>query len=196
MLRHLARSSNEGALRYNSTAKAMEFCNGTSWQLVNSLGYVGGAKMLGAANCEWATTSLTWVKFNTDDAQCNTLTVDGTATTPSEGKIPGIKFSSLPSGRYKVTYTIQMADFTANSRGCMFRITDGTSASAPIMTDYNAAIWAYTLIGDFEYATDQSNVTFLVESRRVSSGTTGGGDCTVMVDGTDYDMRIVVEKIK
>lgn len=189
-------ASKEGSVRYNSTTKTMDFCDGSSWKSIHGdLGYYGSLKMSGKSNCSWLSANTSWTTLNSNDTDCNSATVDGNASIPSEGKIPAIKFSNLAKGRYKVTFNAQFQDWTANAVGCYFRLTDGSVSDGYVFTVADYAWAFYYLVATFEYTSDQTNHTFYVETRRWNSPT-GGGGCMVGVDDTDFDLSIVVEKIQ
>lgn len=172
-------SSTEGQQRYNSTSKKMEYCNGTQWVEFGSGGVGGGGslygylRMEGANNCYWTITSSSFVTVNTNDNDCSTPTVSGNASLPSEGKIPAIRFASLPAGDYEVRFNAQMAG-NGNGATCRFRLTDGTQTSgyASINNLYVSPqlFTMNSLVGLFSYATDQTNKTFYVQVARFDSG--------------------------
>ena len=183
-------SSTEGSMRYNSTSKWMEFCDGSVWSAIDGSdhGFYGGASLVGVANCNWSTSSTSWATLNTADSDCNAFSYDGAASAPSEGKIPGIQFASLPSGRYRVHFIVQLYDNAPNS--CMYRLYDGTNHGPAVLTSYN--IDNSNLFADFVYGSTQTNHTFYIQANKKWGGS---GNCQVAADESDFDLRITVEKI-
>ena len=136
----------------------------------------------GADDCEWSINSRSFTKFTTPDSDCNNATVTGSASIPSEGKIPAIKFASLPAGDYEVT--VVSGFWTYDAVDCTFRITDGTNSAGLARVTYEGTSWmapyATQLTGTFSYGSDQTDITFYVETRSDS------GSCRIYNGSLDF----------
>jgi hypothetical protein len=174
-------------IRYNSSDNVFEVYENGSW--INLIrGYIGGLTMIGKANCNWTVTT-SWAAMSAN-ANCNTLTTDGSAISP--GKYPAIQFATLPPGRYKITFNIP-ADSGTNI--CLFRITDGTNTAGLAHALGNGLDY---VMGDFNYTTTQTNITFTLQAKAQSSN-----DCWVYGDAansslpvTDFVFKFYAEKIQ
>jgi hypothetical protein len=110
-----------------------------------------------ASNCNWSTNSSTVTNFSAD-ADCNTGTVTGSATTTA-GKIPGATFNNLKPGKYMF-----IAHFTAIKAGTVndsvgYRLGDGSNFSGLVFQYTNLAGTYYnglTLVFTKEYTTVSS----------------------------------------
>ena len=160
-------ANGEGTQRYNYTTHRMEYCDGGAWVAMNApKASYGTLTVVGANGCVWAHNSGTWAKYPVD-TQCATPTLTGSALAPTEGKIPAIRFASLPAGEYEVhIHGWAMYAMDTNAWGqCKFRIWDGTNFSGVTDSDADWGTQVDTLIGRFSYATDQTNITFYLQAR-------------------------------
>ncbi|WII71456.1 cell wall anchor protein [Bdellovibrio sp. 22V] len=160
-------------------------CN-TNIPGTNSL--VGSLTMLGATNCVWQHANTTFTIFATN-TNCNAATVTGSASAPSEGKIPAIKFANLPAGDYEIiVFLYSMYPYDANVY-CRYRIWDGTNHSGTSGV-YESEI--SSLHGFFQYATDQTNITFYVQA--VTDTATKNCKADISVPGEDK-LQIWVKRL-
>lgn len=88
--------------------------------------------------------------------------MEGLATTPAEGKIPAIRFANLAAGKYRVS--LSFYHYVTNG-GCDLRISDGTTSSIAYNTYEAARDRINQMEGLFDYASDQTNITFYVEAK-------------------------------
>lgn len=146
----------------------------------------GGATWPPTASCLWTTSSTSYTNYSAD-SDCTTpagTNLRGFASAPST-KVPGITFASLPPGKYHIVATGVFSKTTANNAQCYWRIHDGTSAA--LNGKVNAAgtgvISTSEIIGDFEYTTAQSNVTFQVQV----AATAGTITCDLTDSDTTYN---------
>lgn len=123
--------------------------------------FYGSLTMMGKANCMWQLATTSWTSVTAPDADCNTATVTGNASLPSEGKIPAIKFASLPAGDYEIHVFLYSMYPNDSGNYCRFRIYDGSTNSG---THGAYEDEVDHLIGFFSYATDQTNKTFYLQA--------------------------------
>ncbi|MDR3605761.1 MAG: hypothetical protein P4M08_00095 [Oligoflexia bacterium] len=185
-------ANGEGTQRYNYTTHNMEYCNGTTWiSVVANNRFQGSLIMAGKSGCSWSMSGSTWTTFSTPTSSCNTATVTGNASIPSEGKIPGIAFASLPAGTYTVVLSLDsMYETDSNDYGCVFRITDGTNYSG--VTDANYYSEASQISAVFTYATAQTNIEFKLQAVGYNSSAT----CQANINTSGIDqMQLWVEQL-
>lgn len=191
----------EGAIRYNSGA--MEFCNGSIWSSVGGGGgggTFGKITMPAGAGCSFSTTSTSWYTFDTQDSSCGTQTASGDASVPSEGKIPAIRFATLPAGNYLVIANAYMSAGGADEgfRRCVFRIYDGSTGSGRTFAwhydgsspQYDQQVSSEILVGSFSYASEQTGHTFYIQS-----DADGTGSCRIALDsllGNNHIFEMIV----
>lgn len=174
-------SSNAGEMIW--TGSYFEYCNGSNWQ---AKGLIGKLTMVGdISSCDWTETSSTWTTFTTSASSCNTATVTGAAEVPSEGKIPAIKFASLPPGNYEVMVNIATMYGTSSSNDCNFRLYDGTNFSGNVFSEDEDESH---MIGQFSYATPQTNIEFYVQA----ATSVGSNTCEVDMTLANSYMEIWV----
>lgn len=184
------------SLMYDATAsrwRMISYATGSDSGGGSSL--IGKLRMEYAANCNWSTTSGTYVSLATNDTDCNAATVSGSASAPSEGKIPAIKFASLPAGDYQVIVNANIeATYGSGNIGCYFRIFDGTSNSGAVdVWDDSSSSYDTSdrMVGTFSYASDQTDLTFYVQATR-HTGTTGSCRIYNGSPGGDVPLEISV----
>lgn len=180
----------DGAIRYNSGTQGIELCAAGTWtSLIGGGGLMGKVTQTAATNCIWSSSSTSYTTLSTNDNDCNALTVSGSASAPTEGKIPAIRFVSLPAGDYEVIFNVQMFN-VSGSIGCNYRITDGTNYSG--WTYIDQSTWTKEfIIGTFNYGSTQSNITFYLQTMRDF----GSGSCSVGNDISQATMTITVKAI-
>lgn len=120
----------------------------------------------------WTTTSTTYANMGTNTG-C-TYAVTGNAKAPSP-QVNGISFDSLPPGNYAIEYNGTFYQATS-AKVSQYRLTDGTTVSseAPILFSASGGELNVPTLGIFgmNYTTAQSNVTFELQGKTDSGGTT------------------------
>ncbi|MFV8249946.1 cell wall anchor protein [Bdellovibrio bacteriovorus] len=149
---------------------------------------MGSLTMLGKAGCQWEHANTSFASFSNVVA-CNTATVTGLASAPTEGKIPGIRFANLPAGDYELTVLLFSMYPVDAGVYCRYRIWDGTNFSG-MAGAYESEI--YQMTGLFSYATDQTNLTFYVQAQTLAATKNCRADITV--PGQDK-MQIYLKKL-
>jgi hypothetical protein len=118
-----------------------------------------------------------------EDTDCPTPTLAGNALAPST-KIPGIKFASLPAGRYVITFE----GVVGSGSQMTLRFSDGSNTSSE--NYWQATGVSANYVGYFsvslDYSTTQTNVTLQMQANSPSGGS------TVSVYATNLPMRISV----
>ncbi|WP_408097913.1 beta strand repeat-containing protein [Peredibacter sp. HCB2-198] len=165
----LGATNGEGTQRYNYTTHRMEYCDGGAWVAMNGKSDYGTLTITGAANCRWELTSSSWNKY-VADTDCPNPVLTGAALAPSEGKIPAIRFASLPAGEYEV-HLNAYSMYAVNDGFCMYRLSDGTNFSGMSNSDGYYLLELNFLVGRFRYTTDQTNITFYLEAKSPSAPT-------------------------
>jgi hypothetical protein len=150
--------------------------------------HFGGATWAATSSCSWGTTSNSYGNFSAD-SDCtspSSTNLQGNALAPST-KVPGIRFSSLPPGRYMVVAT---GDFNrANvSTSVRWRFSDGTNTSPDIWWNVGSAtaINMGQLVGWFNYTAAQGDTTIQVQARN-GDGTTS---VSVTADTIPFDIQV------
>lgn len=159
-------------------------CN-TNIPGTNSL--VGSLLMVGKANCIWGRTSGSFGIFS-NDSDCNTAVVKGMASTPTEGKIPAIRFANLPAGDYEVTMNLHAMRAENYGETCSFRLWDGSSFSG---TSTFLNTYLNSVTGIFSYATDQTNLTIYLQARSPY----GVESCLADIGDVEDTLEIWVKKL-
>ncbi|UOF02547.1 autotransporter outer membrane beta-barrel domain-containing protein [Bdellovibrio reynosensis] len=131
----------------------------TNIPATNSL--VGSLTMLGATNCQWQLAPASFTSYTTADADCAAATVTGLASAPTEGKIPAIRFASLPAGDYEVSVFMYSMYPVDGGVYCRWRLWDGTNHSGTHGAYEDEVVH---LRGFFSYASDQTNKTFYIQT--------------------------------
>ncbi|WP_374033627.1 cell wall anchor protein [Bdellovibrio bacteriovorus] len=149
---------------------------------------MGSLTMLGKAGCQWEHANTSFASFSNVVA-CNTATVTGLASAPTEGKIPGIRFANLPAGDYELTVLLFSMYPVDAGVYCRYRIWDGTNFSG-MAGAYESEV--YQMTGLFSYATDQTNLTFYIQAQTVTATKNCRADITV--PGQDK-MQIYLKKL-
>lgn len=126
----------------------------------------GGATWVGVSSCSWQTTSGSFGNYSAD-SDCTTPSggnLKGNAIAPAT-KVPGVRFSSLPPGRYFVTATGTFLKGGV-SADCYWRFHDGTTGAQSQATSTNTTNTLLTsqVFGWFDYSTTQSNVTIQIQA--------------------------------
>lgn len=129
----------------------------------------------GAASCDWTNANGSWSDFSANGS-CTAPAVTKFATAPPT-LIPGVTFPYLPAGDYQVSVTgLFSAPLSTN---CGYRISDGTNTTGwSFVTGSPGFNTTSTLIGSVSYGSDQTNVTFQLQS--MVSG--GAGSCEIYLD--------------
>lgn len=184
-------SSGQYKVRLTSTVDAGDIISdkfflglGEEFQISQSKIY-GTAKYLGStANCDWSTTSGALGDFAVD-SDCTTPVLSGNASAPST-KIPAIKFSKLKKGKFVVqaSAAFSAGSSTSGNAICSFGISDGTNVNG-FASAYQVANQGVDNISSlqavFEYASDQTDVAFRIQGKRVE----GDGACYVLSSVAD-----------
>jgi hypothetical protein len=133
----------------------------------------GKYTMTGAASCNWSTGSTSFTNYSAD-ADCNTATVTGAATT-SAGKIPGATFSNLKPGKYMFTVVFYGVKSGSVADSILFRLGDGTTYStfvAPFVSTITGQVYMpVSLTFTTEYTT-VSSPTIQVQANTSSASNT------------------------
>ena len=161
--------------------------------IARNLGTVSQATVYGgivwpyAALCSWNASASSFATFP-PDTDCGTPTLIGNAVSPST-KVPGIKFSSLPPGRYMIVATGSILNETAGQTAVL-RFTDGTNSTQEQLCMGNAnAIGCGAITGYLEYSTPQTNVTIELQQK---SGGAGISIYNRTVSGIDSQFNMYV----
>lgn len=157
--------------------------------------FVGSLKYTGATNCNWSTNSTSYAAFAADTDCSTAVLVSGSGTPSAPGtKIPGVVFSNLGPGTYKVT-----ANFAGYKGGTVdasvrFAINDGTTTGPGTNIYVNTTDGAYAMptsvVGYFTYASAQSSLTFQVYGFASSSAS---NSAHILANETGIDFTISVE---
>ena len=138
-----------------------------------------------AAVCNWAVSSSTFAS-PAADADCDTPELKGNYTQVASTNIPALKFSYLKAGSYKIiAKTARMYKNTSVTNNCGVRFFDGTNASSPIQYGTTGATETQNpvVIGQFDYTTDQNDITFELQFLANS-----GGNCGIYLsDSANYN---------
>lgn len=126
----------------------------------------GSWSMSGAPSCSWSSSLSSYTSF-TANANCNDPVVTGGVT--SAGKSPSFTLNNLPKGSYIVFAQGQFAN-AGTGVAAEYRLYDGTTASG-YSYSYGANSSDGTIIGQFDYATNQSSVTINIQC--ATGGTNG-----------------------
>lgn len=145
----------------------------------------GGATYPATTNCTWTTSGTSYANYSAD-SDCTSpagSNLRGFASAPAT-KVPGVTFSFLPPGKYHVVATGSFQKTTTTNQQCYWRIHDGTTAAIGFKNSASGAniLNSSELIGDFEYTTAQSNITFQVQAA-ADAGTIA---CQVDASNTTY----------
>lgn len=189
-------SSGSVKLRVQSTAAMAigyfdEAQKGTAdFQPIKQAQYLGSINYVGTASCTWTTSSTSYVNF-TANASCPTATATGSILAAAT-KIPGVLIPNAPKGTYYIVANGSFQKLGVSSDGSvMYRISDGTNTSAPMMIRSNVTstigIGAYT--GKISTTSDQTNLTIQVQAR-----TDNASNATVLLDNspTSYNFSMEV----
>lgn len=144
----------------------------------------GTASHAGTASCQWAGTSATMAAFSAD-ADCPTPTLTVNALAPST-KVPGIRFTNLPPGRYVVDAVAALEGGTSTE--CSFAISDGSTTSGATYAVGNATTDG-PLQAEFNYTAAQSDITFQIYQDRLS----GANSCLV-TNTTEFVLKFRVTR--
>ncbi len=153
--------------------------------------FVGALKYAGVASCQWSTASTSFAAFAAD-TDCNTPTVTGSATAPGT-KIPGVVFSNLAPGTYRVVANFGIGKTGTQDAVVSMALNDGTTTSAG-KTFYNGiangtVVAPATVEGYFTYTTAQSSVTFQVYGYSQNAS----NNAIIEMGNTNRDFEIAVE---
>jgi len=117
------------------------------------------------ASCDsWDLSSTSYVDYPADGG-CVVESTEGYASEP-DTKIPGVKFNSLPPGKYEV---IARGLFRAGASAtkCGYRISDGTNAEGETFVQQDHDRSRNNIIATFTYEQAQSNITFKMQGKSV-----------------------------
>lgn len=171
--------------------------DGFNTLMISQATKMGSITTPGAAGCNWTTgdTAAAYTPFGADDPDCATFTLTGSALAPAT-VIPGIRFATLPPGKYKVVaqglFAFESGAVDASMR---FRIHDGTNglrgvSNVEVNTAANIKNLNSMVMGEIDYTTAQSNVTFQLQGL----STTDSNDPTIQNDVTYNEFTIAVYK--
>lgn len=156
---------------------------------VDQASFWGSVLWPGVADCYWTDTSATFEGYDAD-ANCTSPTganLRGRAEAPAT-KIPGIKFTNLPRGKYLIIakgYFMGL-ESSGTASECAYRFSDGTNVTSPNTIRLKAGsaaigIGGGSLIGEIAYTTAQSSVTI-----QIQYAMTGGDSCGIDNDTSGY----------
>lgn len=171
-------------LRLASTADAAVLTLDQAWlgsqtnlKDISQAELYGSLTHAGTASCTWTNvTAASWQNFPVN-ANCPVPTLVGNALAP-DTKVPGIKFSSLPPGKYVVSAS---GILSSTSAQCQYQISDGTTGSGMTATLSGTTQDISAPIGVFTYTNAQSNITFQLQSYFAS-----GTNCIVYNAGVGF----------
>ena len=191
----LGADSEEGCFRYNSNKDSLEFSHqcDNNFSLISDAGFYGSLKWDTTTNCRWslATDGPPYQTYPAD-TQCDDnertaygLTTSNVSVGNAEGRLPQIKFDSMPAGTYSLKATGQFATDGATSSDCGWMFTTGSINSTHTGFAGSGAARSSTpeIDGILHVPTDLSATTitiFIAES--------GGSDtCDIIVTATDIE---------
>lgn len=181
-------SSGTVKLRVASTASSAIVALDRMFLGENSLAAIGQASLWGSAkwpataSCTWSNSATSWQVYSADTDCTNPSgsNLQGNASAPST-KVPGIKFDTMPPGRYMVVVSGPLYKSTTSSATCEWRVHDGTNAyrGEAVASSSNDNVTAPSFVAEFEYTTAQSNVTLQLQEQSLA-----GETCTIPIDNT------------
>jgi hypothetical protein len=150
----------------------------------------GTAKWAGTASCQWSRVSnQSWGSFSAD-SDCPQPTISGTATiTAPSTKIPAITIPSAEAGK---VYTFEVKGaLTAQSSSqiCSFRLSDGTTNSAPVAMGFFADMHFPGFIAEY-VPTSSGSKTVEIQA----TGSIGNTSCAINVDSSFRELEITVRE--
>lgn len=132
---------------------------------VTQASFYGSLSYAATANCNWPSTSTSFV-VPSADTDCPSPTVAGSVAAPGT-KVPSVVANNLPPGEYMVVVkTVLLKSGTVDSL-VSARISDGTTSDSAQQTyagTTNGAYYPVTLVGRFSYTSAQSSITFSVQT--------------------------------
>lgn len=135
----------------------------------------GTLSYAGTALCTWSVTGNDTFGSFPADTDCPSAVVSGEATAPGT-KIPGITFTNMPPGKYRVVAVGSLYDSVSNSVPCAFRFTDGTNHTSPGLINASGTTSTHPVIeGDFTYTT-AANRTIELQA----TGSNGSETCQIL----------------
>lgn len=155
---------------------------------------VGGITYPTALNCQWRNAAGSSVANFGQDTDCGTATVIGSATAPGT-KIPGLVFSSLAAGTYRIEMcgAFGKADI-ASSVWTRWRFSDGTNTTNQVAFYIRPAESFYLpcLSGTITYGSAQGSTTI-----QIQGGASGSGEPTIDADanGSAAPLQIMVYRV-
>lgn len=162
---------------------------GKNYQLgtVSQAKHFGGSTWAATSNCDWTSTSGSFANYGAD-SDCTTpagSNLQGSAIAPST-KVPSIRFSSMPPGRYLIIAT---GEFSRNNvtETTQWRFSDGTNATyeMPLNFGTTTSIGIGTITGWLTYTTAQSDTTIQIQTRT-------GGSAQSEIDARNIALDIQV----
>lgn len=162
--------------------------------LVGQASLWGGSTWPATANCTWSNSATSWQVYSADTDCTNPSgsNLQGYASAPST-KVPGIKFDTMPAGRYLVLVSGPLYKSTTSSGSCEWRVHDGTNAwrGESVASSTTAAHTVSTLVAEFEYTTAQSNVTLQLQEQSLA-----GETCTIPIDNSVVSSGLTIQVYK
>ena len=138
-------------------------------ELATTTRFVGTARHPQVADCNWRSALDT---FDDYDAvpECAAPVLTGSALAPAS-RVPGVRFQDLAAGTYLVVaHGFATAMTLRDATACDWTVSDGTSVSGRTQRTWFDSSTAHfnqdkNLLGVFTYGTDQTDITFQIQSR-------------------------------
>lgn len=165
------------------------YLGSSDYQLTKEASLYGRIVTPATAGCDWPNTDLAF-SVPPQDLTCPVPTTYGEALAPTT-RIPAIRFTNLPAGKYRVVATGKFAPSTSLSNQNFYgRFTDGTNTTS-IMSLAESSLTSYSspgaiLEGVFEYQAGQANVTISLENR----GTVFASTLDIQTVLTDFEIAV------
>jgi len=135
--------------------------------------FIGSIQWAPTTNCQWSVASVGSFSDWPSDADCddNARTLVGEAQDSSAGLLPQVTFPYLPKGHYKLVFMGSFGGGGTNTYQ-LVRATDGTNNSN-ISSNFaeTGSPRGGTFIFEFDYSSDQTNVTFKLQGQSATSAT-------------------------
>ena len=173
----------------------MQFTESRFMGDLSGAGLYGSVKWAPTTNCRWSGTSATMADYSAD-TDCDDLvrvakrgTVHTTQTAPghADGRVPQIKFSSMPAGIYYVIANGFFYSGDGASNNCAYRFSDGTNFTSIVnIGQATSNHYAPNIMGMFVYTTDQTSVTIQIQQDLVA------GTACYVDSGADSGLEILV----
>lgn len=182
----LGNGSEQGCFRYNVATNTLEVshqCN-SNFSIISDAGFYGSLEWQVTPGCNWQSTATSFSNFASVGA-CDDkvriakgLTTSTTSIGAPEGRMPAIKFDSMPAGIYHI---VAKANFDSDADAyCNWRFSDGTYNSTPMAMGYANGQWGI-IEGELHIPTDQGQTVIQIQA----DSSSGAVECQIYSDGKD-----------